>query len=112
SIQLDHTARQGFRPVQIRRAAGGALRAAVGGPILPGTTMLTEPQVRELADHWVKAWNSHDLDRIMAHYADEVVLISPVALTIVGDPSGRVVGKAALRSYFQRALGVYPNLRF
>jgi len=29
--------------------------------------MLREDQARELADHWVKAWNSHDLDRIMAH---------------------------------------------
>ena len=74
--------------------------------------MLTELQARQLADHWVKAWNSHDLDRIMGHYADDVVLISPVAIKIVGDPSGRVVGKPALRSYFERALGVYPNLRF
>ncbi|MGH7340759.1 MAG: YybH family protein [Candidatus Rokuibacteriota bacterium] len=74
--------------------------------------VLEEGQARELADHWVKAWNSHDLDRIMAHYADDVVLISPVAARILGDPSGRVVGKAALRAYFQRALDVYPSLTF
>ena len=74
--------------------------------------MLTEEQVRELADHWVKAWNSHDMDRIMAHYDDEVVLISPVAAKMLGDPAGQVTGKAALRSYFERALAVYPNLRF
>jgi ketosteroid isomerase-like protein len=74
--------------------------------------MLEENQVRELADHWVGAWNSHDLDRIMAHYADDVVLISPVAARILGDPSGRVSGKPALRAYFERALGVYPNLKF
>ncbi len=74
--------------------------------------MLREEQVRELADHWVKAWNSHDLDRIMAHYDDDVVLVSPVAVKVTGDPSGRVSGKAALRSYLERALGLYPNLRF
>ena len=74
--------------------------------------MLEEDQVRELADHWVKAWNSHDLDRIMAHYADDVVLISPVAVKVLGDPSGRVTGKAALRGYFKRALDVHPNLSF
>jgi ketosteroid isomerase-like protein len=74
--------------------------------------MLEEHQARELADHWVGAWNSHDLDRIMAHYADDVVLISPVAARILGDPSGRVSGKPALRAYFERALGVYPNLKF
>jgi hypothetical protein len=74
--------------------------------------MLEESQARELADHWVKAWNSHDLDCIMAHYADDVVLISPVAAKIFGDASGRVAGKAALRTYFKRGLEVYPNLRF
>lgn len=74
--------------------------------------MLQEHQARELADHWVRAWNSHDLDRIMAHYADDVVLISPVAAKLLGDPSGRVSGKPALRAYFERALGAYPNLRF
>jgi hypothetical protein len=74
--------------------------------------MLKEDQARGLAEHWVKAWNSHDLDRIMAHYADDVVLISPVAAKILGDPSGRVSGKPALRAYFERALAVYPNLTF
>src|SRR6185295_14125211 len=74
--------------------------------------MLKEEQVRELADHWVTAWNSHDMDRIMAHYDDAVVLISPVAAKMLGDPTGKVAGKAALRSYFERALAVYPNLRF
>ena len=74
--------------------------------------MLREDQVHELADHWVKAWNSHDLDRIMAHYEDDVVLISPVAAKMLGDPSGTVAGKAALCSYFERSLEVYPNLSF
>ena len=74
--------------------------------------MLEEHQARELAEHWVRAWNSHDLDRIMAHYADDVVLISPVAARILDNPSGRVAGKPALRAYFERALGVYPGLKF
>jgi ketosteroid isomerase-like protein len=74
--------------------------------------MLREDQARELADHWVKAWNSHDLDRIMSHYEDDVVLVSPVAAKMLGDPSGKVAGKAALKSYFKRALEVYPNLSF
>jgi len=74
--------------------------------------MLEERQARELAEHWVRAWNSHDLDRIMAHYADDVVLISPVAVRILGDPSGRVAGKPALRAYFERGLAAYPKLQF
>jgi ketosteroid isomerase-like protein len=80
--------------------------------LLERIRMLREDQAREFADHWVKAWNSHDLDRIMSHYEDDVVLVSPVAAKMLGDPSGRVAGKAALRSYFERALEVYPNLSF
>jgi ketosteroid isomerase-like protein len=74
--------------------------------------MLEEKQVRELARHWVQAWNAHDLDAIMAHYAERVVLVSPVAARILGVPSGTVSGKDALRSYFERALEAYPQLRF
>ncbi len=48
----------------------------------------------------------------MSHYAPEVVLISPVAARLLGDPSGRVVGKQALLAYFTRGLQAYPNLSF
>lgn len=74
--------------------------------------MLTEDEARNLASHWIKAWNSRDLDEIMAHYGEDVVLISPVAVKILNDPSGTVNGKDALRAYFKRGLEAYPNLRF
>jgi ketosteroid isomerase-like protein len=66
---------------------------------------------RQLAYNWVDAWNSHDLERILSHYDDGVVLISPVALKLLnGD--GTVRGKAALREYFSRGLDAFPDLRF
>ena len=74
--------------------------------------MLREEEARDIASHWVEAWNAHDLDRIMSHYEEDVVLISPVVAKILDDPSGTVSGKARLRSYFQRGLEAYPNLRF
>jgi hypothetical protein len=74
--------------------------------------MLEEKQARELARHWVEAWNAHDLDAIMAHYAESVVLLSPVAVGLLGDPSGAVAGKDALRAYFALGLKAYPQLRF
>jgi hypothetical protein len=74
--------------------------------------MIDEAQARKFADEWVRAWNAHDLDQIMSHYDDEVVLVSPVAARLLGDPSGRVSGKAALRAYFRRGLEAYPQLRF
>lgn len=74
--------------------------------------MLTDTEVRHFAVDWIDSWNTHDLDRIMAHYAPDVVLISPVARRILNDTSGIVRGRDALRSYFHRGLAVYPELRF
>lgn len=69
-------------------------------------------EMRNLANDWVAAWNAHDLDLIMSHYADAVELTSPVAAQLLGTPGGQVVGKANLRAYFQRGLEAYPELRF
>lgn len=74
--------------------------------------MLTETQAREFAEHWIDAWNSRDLEQILSHYDEEVVLSSPVAARFLNDPSGTVRGKAALREYFARGLAAYPQLSF
>jgi hypothetical protein len=74
--------------------------------------MLTKTEVVEFAEHWVAAWNSHDLETIMTHYEDDVELISPVAAQILKDPDGRVIGKDALRNYFKQGLEAYPHLEF
>ncbi len=74
--------------------------------------MLTEEWVREFAQDWVKSWNAHDLEAILAHYAEGVALTSPVAARLLNDPSGSVRGKEALRRYFAKGLAAYPNLTF
>jgi hypothetical protein len=73
---------------------------------------LTTNEARNLADHWVAAWNAHDLDSIMTHYEDAVELTSPVAAQLLGTSDGQVIGKASLRAYFQRGLEAYPELHF
>jgi len=73
---------------------------------------VTKDDAWRLAEHWVAAWNAHDLERIMTHYDDAVVLTSPVAAQLLGTPDGRVVGKVNLRAYFQRGLEAYPELHF
>jgi hypothetical protein len=67
---------------------------------------------RAFAEDWVEAWNSHDLERILSHYDDEVRLVSPVALKLLNNRDGVVQGKAALREYFRRGLDAFPNLHF
>ncbi|WP_404786927.1 nuclear transport factor 2 family protein [Altericista sp. CCNU0014] len=80
--------------------------------LLTGANMLTKEQAYELAEHWVQAWNSHVLDEIMSHYAEDVVLVSPIAAKLLNDPLGTVRGKEALRDYFKKGLEVYPDLKF
>jgi hypothetical protein len=74
--------------------------------------MLSEVEVRKFADGWIRAWNSRDLEAIMSHYAPEVVLTSPTAAKLLGDSSGTIKGKQAVRSYFERGLQGFPNLTF
>jgi predicted ester cyclase len=73
---------------------------------------MTKGQAEEFASHWIAAWNSHDLEKIMSHYEDSVLLTSPVAAKLLNNPSGTVRGKEALRAYFKKGLEVYPDLNF
>jgi hypothetical protein len=70
------------------------------------------PDAKEFANNWIAAWNSHDLDRIMSHYAPTVVLTSPVVVKVLGDASDTVTGKEALRNYFAKGLDLFPDLQF
>lgn len=74
--------------------------------------MTTEADATAFAFEWIAAWNSRDLEAILSHYDPNVVLISPVAAKILGDPSGIVSGIAALRNYFKKGLELFPELRF
>ncbi len=73
---------------------------------------VTREYAWNLANHWVAAWNAHDLDLIMSHYDDAVEVVSPVAAQLLGIPEGKVIGKANLSAYFQRGLEAYPELHF
>jgi len=86
-------------------------RLHIGEPQLEKGRM-TRDEAWSLANHWVAAWNGHDLDLIMMHYEDAVELTSPVAAQLLGTPDGKVAGKTNLRAYFQRGLEAYPELHF
>ncbi|MDO8411363.1 MAG: nuclear transport factor 2 family protein [Phenylobacterium sp.] len=70
------------------------------------------PTGEAFARAWIEAWNRHDLEAILSHYAEDVVFTSPAAAKITGDASGRVAGKAALAAYWGEALRRIPDLHF
>ncbi len=65
---------------------------------------------KSFAKDWEAGWNSHDLDRILAHYHEDIVFRSRKAIPITG--GGLIHGKAALRDYWIAALHRQPNLHF
>ncbi|MBB5515471.1 ketosteroid isomerase-like protein [Rubricella aquisinus] len=68
------------------------------------------PDYTLFARDWEAAWNAHDLDRIMAHYTDDIVFRSRKAIAHTG--TGALRGKADLRRYWAAALNQQPDLRF
>lgn len=71
---------------------------------------MTVLDMAAFARDWEAAWNSHDLDRILAHYSDDIRFWSRKAHALVG--TGALVGKPALADYWSRALAAQPDLAF
>jgi len=64
------------------------------------------------AEDWIASWNAHDLDRILSHYADDFEMSSPVIVQVAGEPSGTLRGKTAVGAYWEKALGLIPDIQF
>lgn len=71
---------------------------------------------KEFADRfaaeWLAAWNAHDVDKILGHYADDFEMHSPAIALMLGKPVGVLRGKQAVRSYWVKALALVPELQF
>jgi hypothetical protein len=67
---------------------------------------------RRVAEEWFDAWNSHDLEAVLSHYANDVEFTSPFAVELSGRADGTLHGIDELRTYFSRALAAFPELRF
>jgi ketosteroid isomerase-like protein len=65
----------------------------------------------QFVNSWVSAWNTHDIEAVLAHFAEDVTFASPVAARVLGG-DGVVRGTQALRAYWTEALGHVPDLHF
>jgi ketosteroid isomerase-like protein len=73
---------------------------------------MTTPDPQTFSTDWVTAWNSHDVEAALTHFADDVVFTSLVASQLLAGSDGIIRGKAALREYWTSALKLIPDLRF
>ena len=74
--------------------------------------MLTAGNATQFAEEWIEAWNNHDLNRIGAHYSDDIIFSSPFVASVGGVATGCLCGREALRVYFKAALSKFPSLHF
>src|SRR5262245_45332885 len=61
------------------------------------------------AHEWIDAWKRRDVEALVAHYAANIEFRSPLAVRLLGEPSGTVRGKEHLRAYFAKALAAFPG---
>jgi ketosteroid isomerase-like protein len=74
--------------------------------------MLDRQWAEHFAADWIAAWNRHDLDAILSHYADDVVFRSPRIALVMGEAADFVAGKPALARYWGKALAQSSDLHF
>ena len=71
---------------------------------------MTREEASLYAAKWAAAWNDRDIERVLATFSDGVRFVSPTALAVVGTPT--ILGKAALRAYWNQAMSRIGSLRF
>jgi ketosteroid isomerase-like protein len=74
--------------------------------------MIERSWAENFARDWIEGWNTHDLDRILAHYADDFEMTSPLIVQRLGVVDGKLKGKEAVRRYWSQGLASAPKLRF
>jgi ketosteroid isomerase-like protein len=65
-----------------------------------------------LGREWVAAWNSRDLERVLALYTEDSEMTSDRIPALGFDASGTLRGKENLRTYWRKGLSLVPNLHF
>ncbi len=101
--------RDARRVVSSRESRSSRARGTVPG--MP--TSIPTPLDREFASSWIDAWNSGDLERVFALYADDFEMRSPLIVQRGFSPTGALRGKEAIRPYWSAGITTAkPPLRF
>lgn len=74
--------------------------------------MIDKAWAERFADEWIAAWNGFDLNKVLSHYAADVVFHSPRIAVVMGEPVAFVSGKEALARYWTKALSQGKDLKF
>lgn len=64
---------------------------------------------KAFAASWASAWNAHDVDAVLSHFAEDAVFASPVAAQLLPETAGVLRGKAAIHAYWTLAAKKVPD---
>lgn len=73
---------------------------------------MPDNDTERIAEEWFAAFNAHDLERLLALYADDAEHYSPKLKVRLPETQGLIRGKAALRSWWADAFERLPSLRY
>lgn len=66
----------------------------------------------EIARAWMRAFNAHDIDALVALYDEMAQHTSPKIRTLHPETGGMLIGKGALEKWWRDANARLPNLRY
>ncbi len=67
---------------------------------------------QKFAQQWIESWNSHNLNDILSHYAEDIEITTPMIKIAGGINSGTLKGKQSVANYWEKALHKIPGLHF
>jgi ketosteroid isomerase-like protein len=65
-----------------------------------------------IARAWLDAFNAHDVDRLVALYADDATHTSPKIRALHPESGGKLIGRARLSDWWRDANARLPGLRY
>jgi ketosteroid isomerase-like protein len=69
-------------------------------------------EAKTIAEAWLAAFNAHDVDALVALYAEDATHTSPKIRALHPDSGGQLRGQAALHRWWTEANLRLPNLRY
>jgi len=67
---------------------------------------------QKFAEEWIRTWNSHNLEDILSHYAEDIEVTTPMISLATEGKERTLKGKTAIREYWKKALEKFPDLHF